>query len=344
MRYRSAAYASYVLARAGKADISDLRYVHDTLLDTIVSPLAKAHIGAALVLVGDRSRGLNALKAARNNIGYENTGNYYQTSLRDVAGVLSLLADVQSAPGLDQVSQDFERLMKEPNALHTQEKAFVLLATQSLLKRAGPISLARNGTTVDGNKSTQRFNLTPDDLDAETIFSNEGEGPVFASVTSYGAPSTPPAAYSEGFDVSKRFATRDGRPVDLSAVKQNDRIVVILNGNPTGNRLHPAVIADLLPAGFEIEAILKPADGAGQRQSGPYKWMGRISQPKIAEARDDRFVAAIDLYREAFTLAYIVRAVSPGKFAVPGVVVEDMYRPGVFARTETSTLIVEASQ
>ena len=344
LRYRSAAYAYYVLARAGRADISDLRYFHDTLLETTVSPLAKAHIGAALNFVGDRSRSLNAFKEARASIGFENTGNYYQTSLRDVAGVLSLLADVQNAPELDGLASDFERLMKEPEALHTQEKAFVLLATQSLLRRSGDIGLSRNGNAIDGNSPTHRFNLSDDDLIDGTAFQNEGEGPIFASVTVYGAPSTAPQPAYDGFEIKKRFATRDGRPVDLNAVKQNDRLVVVLSGRPTGNRLHPAIIADLLPAGFEIEAVLKPEDGAGERQSGPYKWIGPISRPKIAEARDDRFVAAIDLYRKNFTLAYIVRAVSPGNFAVPGVVIEDMYRPGVFARTETSRLNIEVSQ
>ena len=108
LRRRSAAYAFFVLARAGRADLSDLRYFHDALLETTVSPLAKAHLGAALNFVGDRSRSLNAFAAARASIGFENTGNYYQTSLRDVAGVLSLLADVQNAPGLDDLSADFE--------------------------------------------------------------------------------------------------------------------------------------------------------------------------------------------------------------------------------------------
>ena len=43
LKYRSAAYAFYVLARAGRADLSDLRYFHDALIDTVASPLAKAH-------------------------------------------------------------------------------------------------------------------------------------------------------------------------------------------------------------------------------------------------------------------------------------------------------------
>jgi len=74
-----------------------------------------------------------------------------------------------------------------------------------------------------------------------------------------------------------------------------------------------------------------------------------LTPPYIAEARDDRFVAAFDLSEHkvnpyyvrnkehaynAFHLAYVVRVVTPGIFALPEAVVEDMYRPGVMARTE----------
>ena len=65
----------------------------------------------------------------------------------------------------------------------------------------------------------------------------------------------------------------------------------------------------------------------------------RACIPRVAEARDDRFIAAVDVRgRQRFTLAYIVRAVTPGNYTAPGAVIEDMYRPGVFARTDVSTI------
>ncbi len=134
MRRRSAAYAIYVLARAGKADLSDLRYFHDALLDRPPSPLAKAHIGAALALLGDRARSLSAFGKALQAVGYQNTGDYYQTSLRDAAGVLALMAEVQNAPAVNQATEKFVSLMKEPDRMHTQEKAFVLMASQAVLR------------------------------------------------------------------------------------------------------------------------------------------------------------------------------------------------------------------
>ena len=346
LRRRSAAYALYVLARAGRADLSDLRYFHDALIDQTDSPLAKAHIGAALAMLGDRSRSLNAFGKAMGAIGYQNTGDYYQTALRDAAGVLALLAEVQNAPAVNELSERFIQLMKEPERMQTQEKAFVLLAAQSLLRASGPVELTRDGKAIAEKSPAPRFALTRDALEKGATFANAGKGPLFASVSVYGSPTTAPVAVSQGFTLTKRIAMRDGRPVDPAAIKQNDRLVIIVTGKATADRLHPAVLADLLPAGFEIEAILNPADGAQEGSSGPYKWIGKISWTKVSEARDDRFVAAIDLYdnKDSFTVAYLVRAVTPGEFVFPGAVIEDMYRPGVFARTDVTKVKIAAAQ
>ena len=50
------AYAFYVLAKAGQANLSDLRYFSDTRLAAMNTGLAPALTGAAAALMGDRSR------------------------------------------------------------------------------------------------------------------------------------------------------------------------------------------------------------------------------------------------------------------------------------------------
>ncbi|MBB5518597.1 alpha-2-macroglobulin family protein [Amphiplicatus metriothermophilus] len=344
LRRRAAAYAMYVLARAGRADLSDLRYFHDALLEKTPGPLARAHIAAALALMGDRARSANAFDKAVEAIGYDNTGDYYQTPLRDVAGALALAAEAGRDGLVERLSETFAQMMKEPERLHTQEKAFVLLASQALLRRAGPVVLSRDGTRLDGLPPAPSFALAPEELAQGVSFRNDGDGPVFRTVTVSGAPKEAPPPRASGFALSKRYATRDGRPVDLSALRQNDRIVVVLTGRAEADRLHPAVIADLLPAGLEIETVLRPEDGAGRDRSGPYKWIGEINHARVAEARDDRFVAALDLRRERFTLAYVARAVTPGAFVAPGAAIEDMYRPGVGARTAVERLSIAAAE
>jgi alpha-2-macroglobulin len=54
------------------------------------------------------------------------------------------------------------------------------------------------------------------------------------------------------------------------------------------------------------------------------------------EYRDDRFVAAFQRdgsSKATFSIAYIVRAVTPGHYVLPPATIEDMYRPQRFGRT-----------
>jgi uncharacterized protein YfaS (alpha-2-macroglobulin family) len=345
LRRRSAAYALYVLARAGRADLSDLRYFHDALLDETPSPLARAHIGAALAMMGDRARANSAFQKAAAAHGWQNRGDWYQTSLRDSAGVLALAVEAKQTDKTEALTEQFIAVMKDPNAMHTQEKAFTLLAAQALLREGGPIELAVNGNALEGLAPAPSFSPNDKEIADGVSYRNDGEGQIFRSLTVSGSPKSAPPAVAQGFTLTKRIATRDGRPADLASVRQNDRLVVVISGLATDQRVHPAVIADLLPAGLEIETILSPNDAGGSDGDGPYGWIGELTYPRVAEARDDRFVAAVDVNgRNRFTLAYVVRAVTPGQFVMPGAVIEDMYRPGEFARTDTGRIAIAAAE
>ena len=48
------------------------------------------------------------------------------------------------------------------------------------------------------------------------------------------------------------------------------------------------IVADLLPAGFEIESVLRPADGRREYGgSGAFAYLGQIANAQTAEAQDD---------------------------------------------------------
>ena len=131
--------------------------------------------------------------------------------------------------------------------------------------------------------------------------------------------------------IRKRIFDIQGNLVDLTNVQRGDRMVIALTMAPERRPRAQYIIADLLPAGFEIETVLRPEDAGN---TGPYSFLGTLDRAKIAEARDDRFVAAVDANgSQTKRFAYIVRAVTPGAFTLPGVIAEDMYRPDVFARS-----------
>ena len=334
---RAAPYALYVLARAGKADVSRLRYLHDRELTEMRSPLARAHLAASLSYMGDRSRAFSAFDAAEEALGYKNSGDYYQTPLRDLAGVLALAAETGFTDHVARLAEQLSEDVPEPNRLTTQEKAYLLLAVGDLSQEDG-LRLDVDGLGR-GNNNDRRYFLTEAQLEDEVTFRlRRGSSPVFRTVLVSGSPETAPPPASRALSVSKTVRTLTGGQVNLSRVTQGEQLVIVLTLTPRERRNNPVIVADLLPAGFEIETVLGSSDGAGGR--GGFAWIGDIDNAQTAEARDDRFVAAIDVVGSARTLAYVVRAVTPGTFAMPGVVAEDMYRPDVFARSAASNLVI----
>ncbi|MEQ8404134.1 MAG: alpha-2-macroglobulin [Oceanicaulis sp.] len=333
---RSAAYALYVLARNGRADRSRLRYMHDERIDRIESPLARAQIGAALAALGDEARANSAFDAAVEALGYENEGDWYQTPRRDLAGVMALAAEAGRFEIVESLSPRLARDLPEPSRLTTQEKAWLILAANALAGDADTLAVTYGG-------ETGRRSVTLDDASVAqaSAFTNTGDTPLFLTVLTRGAPDGPPPAASEQLRLEKQITDTAGRSVN-STVAQGDRLVVALTLRPERAALASYVIADLLPAGFEIEAVLRPQDAG---PAGAYAFLGELDEAQIAEARDDRFVAAVEARRtpdrDPVRLAYLVRAVTPGAFALPGAVAEDMYKPEVFARTGSGRVQVE---
>jgi uncharacterized protein YfaS (alpha-2-macroglobulin family) len=103
------------------------------------------------------------------------------------------------------------------------------------------------------------------------------------------------------------------------------------------------MVADYLPAGFEIDNPRLVSSG----EIGILSWITDAGEPVDTQFRDDRFTAAFDRNEESapvFTVAYIVRAVSPGTYVLPQAKVEDMYRPDRFGRTATGTIEIAAAK
>ncbi|MGB3626713.1 MAG: alpha-2-macroglobulin [Henriciella sp.] len=339
---RSSPFALYVLAKAGKADVSRLRYLHDREIDKIESPLARAHLAAALSYMGDRSRAFSAFSKAEEALGYENDGNYYQTPLRDLAGVLALAAETGFTEHVARLADRLGEDAPDPSELTTQEKAFALLAVNGLNGNDEEVRIEVSGLGR-GNNNDRRYTLSEDQAQSDVSFTlGDRSSPMFRTVMVRGAPSSPPAATSSKVRVQKAIRSISGGNVDLGDINQGDQLVVSMLITPEQRRTNPMIVADLLPAGFEIETVLKPADGAREGSTdGAFSWLGTIDQAQTAEARDDRFIAAIDVRAEPVRVAYVVRAVTPGNFAIPGVTIEDMYRPDVFARSAPGRITIE---
>ena len=153
----------------------------------------------------------------------------------------------------------------------------------------------------------------------------------------------PEPAASNGFRIERNYFTLDGKAADPSKAKQNDRFAVVLKITEPKVEYGHIMVADYLPAGFEIDNPHLVSSG----DSGTLDWIADGVEPVSSEFRDDHFNAAIDRAstdKPVFTVAYVVRAVSPGKYVLPQAYVEDMYNPSRYGRTGTGTVEVRAAK
>lgn len=90
IRSRASAYALYVMAKGGNGDLARLRWYHDVQFKSERSPLARAQVAAALSMMGDKARARSGFKQAVQALGYKDPHDWYQSPLRDLAGVTAL--------------------------------------------------------------------------------------------------------------------------------------------------------------------------------------------------------------------------------------------------------------
>jgi uncharacterized protein YfaS (alpha-2-macroglobulin family) len=340
---RDLAYAFYVLARNGVAPIGDLRYIADTRLGDVETPIAKAQIAAALAMLGDKTRADRVYRAALDaiapqpklDLGRED----YGSTLRDSAALVTLASEGRAPQRtIDDAVARVDAARSLASQTSPQEDAWLVLAARSLVKETNAISLTVNGDT---RKGSFYRGLRPDDLAAPLAVTNSGEGTVQTVVSVSGSPITPEPAAERGFKIERKYFTLDGDPADPAHAKQNQRFVVVLRMTEPRPQFGRVIVADYLPAGFEIDNPRLVSSG----DTGTLAWITDAVEPVNSEFRDDRFTAAFDRNADSgpvFSVAYVVRAVSPGTYVLPQALVEDMYRPDRFGRTATGSIEITA--
>jgi hypothetical protein len=346
------AYAFYVLARIGQVNISDLRYFSDTRGPEMKTAIAPALTGAAAAEVGDRSRAAYGFNRAREIALSADPAKYatddYGSLLRDLAGTTALAAQSNEAQLIPALLQKSDSVDMRLNATTTQEKAWMLRAAWELTRQKTPLNILVNGKPAIPRDGAIRLSPSMAQLNAGINLLNKGDAGVWRTTSVQGTPSQPLAMEANGLTLTKSVWTMSGTPADLASLHQNDRVMVVLAGQMPNNYYHQMGAIDLLPAGLEIEQTLSGDDGK------VYPWAGTLSEMTMTDKRDDRFVGAFTVgsqYRGSdskkpepqpvFRIAYIARAVTTGTFVMPAGVVEDMYAPGVAARTSLGSVTVK---
>jgi alpha-2-macroglobulin len=341
------AYALYVLARNGRPIMGDLRYIADNEMKNMPTAMARAHVAAALALLGDRGRARSVFTQAIDALVAERPDMLsrpdYGSKLRDGSGLLTMLAENGGERAeIMRVAAEVDSARNAYRYTSTQEQNWMVMAAQALAKEVETFQLQVNGQARSG-----AFYRTYRQAELESgplTITNPGQAPTRVVLTVTGMPLSPEPQVAQGFTIERSIHTMKGQAADWSRLRQNERYVVHLKVTETRGDFGRVMVVDPLPSGLEIENA-KLTEGVSVEGLAFTK---SDATPVHVESRDDRFVAAFDRSSSpgtrAFSVSYIVRAVTPGRYVHAGAFIEDMYRPDRFGRGASGTVEVQSAR
>lgn len=324
--YAAQAMRLHALSVAGRPRLGAARRLMQSL-DQLPTPLARAQLGAAFARAGDGERARRAFAAALSGTARGEWGYDYGSATRDALALAALLREAgeDAAPALARLpGPEFT-----PQLASTQEAAWAVLAAAALGRDARPVR-----ATLDGSPAPRAAALP-----GLATLRNAGDAalPVLLSVR--GLPAEAAPAGRAGMTIRRRFVGLDGMALNLDTLRQGQDFLLVVEARADTGQRHMAMIQQGLPAGWEVVARFGPGAVPG------FPGLGELPEPDATPALDDRVAAAITLTPEArdFRLAVRLRAVTAGRFELPGAEVADMYRPGIFARQAAGRVTVGAA-
>jgi len=336
-----AALALYTLALAGRPE----RGAMDELRDRKPGPLpdlARTLLACAYALAGDADS-FNGLLADAPRAGEgRQPGGGMGSGLRDAA--LMLLALAEAAPGdalVPKLAADVARRMTAPDWGTTQENGLAFAALGRTLAGADPAPLTGRLTAGDWTADfadAASVTLDTDAADAPLVADlGAHNATVYWSVITRGVP-TPEslAPRSRGLEIRRTFLDRSGAAVDMAELPQGTLVIMKTELRTTGAAVENVAVQCLLPAGLEVEnPRLETSETALLASDDELPLSGH------QDLRDDRVLFFTDLRRPGWHAGYTqLRAVTPGRFALPPVQAEAMYDPDITASDAPADMAV----
>lgn len=314
------------LSLAGRHRLGAARRLMESL-DQLPTPLARAQLGAAFARAGDGERAQRAFAAALAAPARRDWLYDYGSAARDAMALVVLLKEAQAPAAM--IQQAVQRLPGPeltPASASTQEAAWAMMAAAALGRDGRPVRAA-----FEGSPATRAFNAT-----SGGVLRNLGDAPLPVVLTVTGIPTEALPAGRNMMTIRRRFLDLQGAALNLDQLRSGTSFLMVIEARADSGQEHLAMISQGLPAGWEIQARLGP--GAVPGLPG----LGELQEPDATPALDDRVAAAVTFNAETreFRMAVRLRAVTAGRFELPGAEVSDMYRPAFFARQAAGRITI----
>jgi len=342
------AYSLYVLSLAGRPNSSVMDWMLKTNYcngEEYLEP--RTLLAGAYALKGDMQTANKLFPISPKPITTKMPmGRNWYTPARAYAITLNTLVEINPAhpaiPGLVKLLSG----TAEGIAWHnTQENVFALLALgkyyrlQEQAGYKGVISIGKKAKIDFDPKGTTASSADWGGENVEVKITGKGLAYIYWEAS--GIPATPPElkAESSGIELTREYLDENGQAVALDKIPQGSIVIVRVKMRAKDQQVDNVVMADLLPAGLEIEnpRLLTTARPAWIQE--------KTYKPDYMDIRDDRMLTfqTVFNYRNANEFGvfyYATRAVTAGAFVVPAVKAEAMYDPSFRAISEPGKMTI----
>lgn len=332
-------YALYLLALAGKQNVSEMNYMYENFYTTRMSDTSRMYLAAAYKLVGQDNIAVqiastintSSIKKMFDDL-YKRDRYYYSYSygslLRELAVYLDCYYTVYGKKD-DEAFDEILNSMRTKNWYSTQTTAYSLLALSNIASENVNDTI-KGVVDIDGvqtpytTTSQQKIVINEDAKKITVIPDNDGK--TFVNYYWEGVPvNAETKDYSEGFSIDRHYYDDEGKSVSAANVKSGDTFwleVVVKPTKRNTERIENVAINQILPSGWEIEN-LRVTDSKAP------KWVedkSKGTNVSYTDIRDDRVMWFFN-YNNDKELHFFVKinAVTKGEFDFPGTVLEAMY-------------------
>lgn len=319
-------YGLYVLALAGRQDVSTMNYYKGRL--HLLAEDTRYLLAGAFAQSGKWNAWHDlvpsSFKSARP---LRESGGSFDSELRANALMLNILLD--NDPANKNIPTILRYLAdRMDNMYSTQESAFAMLALGKAAKRSAAGKLKVTVLVNGKAKATYTgadLRLTHKELgDGRVELKAEGGGTAYYLWSREGIRSGG-AVPEEDVNMQVRRSYLDYRTrqsVDWGGLRQGQLLVCRITLTGMGRSAENVVITDMIPAGCEIE---NPRLGASTALGWSSDAMMNVQSMDI---RDDRMILFTSLQGGATReFVYLLRVVNQGAFNLPPIAAEAMYDP-----------------
>jgi len=327
----SQTYRLYTLALAGEADLGAMNRLREKI-DLDVS--ARWQLAAAYALAGQQQTSLELVKNLTTEIPeYNDTYYTYGSNLRDKGFILQTLTLLNKKDEAVPIMQYISEKLSSESWYSTQTTAVCLMAVSQYAgtgntSKSLSFDYSLNGgekrhAATNNSYSSVRVEYEKE-VSGKVNVKNTGTGILFVRLSLHGIPAAgKEESSSQNLKLVVDYKDLSGKEIDVKKLSQGtDFIAEVTVFNPgTMDYYQNLALTQIFPSGWEI-----------QNQRLFESSLGNYSNPLYQDIRDDRVYSFFDLNRNG-TKKFAVKltATYKGRFYLPGVLCEEMYRGDVRA-------------